>query len=269
MDRHPVVAGQFYTADPGALEREVRGYLDEAEAKSGGPTLLAMAPHAGYVFSGSVAGRTLGAAELAPSILLLGPSHTGRGRSLAVWPEGRWFAPGGGVDVDAELAGALLAADPRLAADEQAHGTEHSLEVLVPFLMQAAPGARVVPMCVSEPGYAVLAEVAANLAGAVEALARPVSVVVSSDMSHYVSRERARELDSLALDAVLALDPEALYRVVRSRGITMCGVLPMVLGLLLAKAMGASKARLAAYATSGDVTGDNSHVVGYAGVLVS
>lgn len=268
MDRGPIVAGQFYTAEPDALAREVRGYMDRADASDGTATLLAMVPHAGYVFSGAVAGRTLGAASLASTVLLLGPNHTGRGSSLAVWPEGRWLTPGGGLPVDAALASDLLAAEPRLEEDREAHLMEHSLEVVLPFL-EAAGVSAMVPVCVSEHRLPVLESVAGHMAEVLARCGKPVSVVVSSDMSHYVSHERARSQDSLALEAALALDPAGLYEVVRRNGISMCGVLPMTLGLFVARALGAASARLAAYATSGEVSGDFARVVGYAGLLVN
>lgn len=266
--RQPVVAGRFYPGDPAALRREVEAYLAEARPEGNAPTILAMSPHAGYVFSGSVAGRTIGAANLADTLILLGPNHTGRGRRLAVWEDGSWSVPGFLVPVDAGLAGAFLAADTRLSADRSAHLDEHSLEVLLPFLCLAQPGCRIVPVTVSESDPQALREVAGVMAGVLRERSEPVSIVVSSDMSHYVPHETAKHRDALALDRVLALDPDGLYHVVREAGITMCGVLPMVLGLHLATALGATEARLAAYATSGDASGDFSQVVGYAGVLV-
>jgi len=266
--RQPVVAGRFYPADADALARETAGYLAQADAPSERSTLLAMAPHAGAVYSGSVAGRTLGAARLAGTLLLLGPNHTGRGARLAVWPDGIWRIPGQDVPVDDALAAALLAAAPQLVPDREAHLGEHSLEVLLPFLRQVRPDCRIVPVAVADPDVTVLAAAAAAMAGVLAGWPQPVSVVVSSDMSHYVSHKTATKLDSLALARALDLDPEGLCRVVREAGISMCGVLPMALGLFLVLALGASSARLAAYATSGEVSGDYDQVVGYAGVLV-
>ncbi|KHK02175.1 AmmeMemoRadiSam system protein B [Desulfovibrio sp. TomC] len=266
--RQPVVAGRFYPGDAAGLARETAGYLALAEAPSKRPTLLAMAPHAGAVYSGPVAGRTLGAANLAETLLLLGPNHTGQGARLAVWPSGAWRIPGHDVPVDDGLAAALLAAAPALVSDRQAHLGEHSLEVLLPFLAQVRPACRIVPVAVAEPDLAVLAQTAAAMAGVLAGWGQSVSVVVSSDMSHYVPHDTAKKLDTLALARILALDPSGLYQVVREVGITMCGVLPMVLGLLTALALGATSARLAAYATSAEASGDYGQVVGYAGVLV-
>ncbi len=268
MTRQPVVAGQFYPGEPQALRREVEALMAEVRSESDAPTLLAMVPHAGYVYSGSVAGKTLALANLADTLILLGPNHTGRGRRLALWPQGAWSVPGWQVPVDDGLAGALLAAEPRLSPDVSAHLGEHSLEVLLPFLCVQNPDCRIVPIAVAEPDQTVLREVAATMAAVVRARPEPVSIVVSSDMSHYIPHETAKRQDALALDKALALDPEGLYETVSHHGITMCGVLPMVLGLHLAKALGAREAVLADYATSGDASGDYRQVVGYAGVLV-
>jgi hypothetical protein len=270
MDRQPVVAGQFYPGSTRALAEEVRGYLAAAPAPADEmPTLLAMVPHAGYVYSGGVAGQTLGQARLAETVLLLGPNHTGQGRSLAVWPAGRWYTPLGPVAVDDDLASRLLSAEPSLVADVAAHLQEHSLEVVLPFLQALNPKTAVVPVAVAERNPQTLLDVAGNLAAVLRNLGRPVSVVVSSDMSHYVSHEQAKERDGLAIAPMLDLDPGRLYEVVRRHGISMCGVLPMTLGLALVRELGAATARLAAYATSGQASGDYRRVVGYAGILVN
>lgn len=269
MDRHPIVAGQFYLGTRGALERAVRDFLAGAGPRAVAPTLLAMAPHAGYAYSGAVAGLTLGRADLADTLVLLGPNHTGRGKPLAIWPQGNWLTPLGPVAVDEPLAQALLDAGAGFQADPTAHLGEHSLEVLLPFLTLARPGCSVVPVAVAEPRLAGLAAAARALAGVVAGLGRPVSLVVSSDMSHYVPAETAKRLDASALEAVTRLDGPGLYEVVRRQGISMCGVLPMALGLMAAVELGATRAEVAAYATSGDVSGDFDQVVGYAGVLVS
>lgn len=269
MDRMPIVAGQFYTSDPKALAAEVGRYLEAGGERRAEPTLLAMAPHAGYVFSGAVAGKTLGLANLAGTVILLGPNHTGMGSRYAVWNMGAWIVPGGAVAVDEELAEALIRNDPRLTPDRTAHQSEHSLEVLLPFLRELNPEVRIVPMSVGGGGPEELQDVGRKMAEVVAKSGKPVSIVVSSDMSHYIPHDEAKARDSLALQAVQALDPAGLYEVVRARNITMCGVLPMVVGLSAAKALGATRAEVVAYATSGEVNRDMGRVVGYAGVLVS
>lgn len=266
-DRLPVVAGQFYPDDPATLAGVVRAALAKAAPRPE-PTLLAMAPHAGYMFSGRLAGATLGAANLASTVLLLGPNHTGLGAPLAVWPQGRWLFPGGHLEVEAELAAALLAAEPLLAADHAAHRREHSLEVLVPFLHAKDPAIRIVPVAVADPRPQVLAGAASRMAEVLRGWKTPVSVVVSSDMNHFADDATTRQVDRLAIERILALDPMGLYGTVRQQGISMCGVLPMTLGLQLALLLGARQAELVGYTTSAEVTGDAERVVGYCGVLV-
>ena len=269
MLRQPVVAGQFYPGSAVALEREVKSHLAKAPPRRNEPTLLAMVPHAGYVYSGPVAGLTLGQANLADVFLMLGPNHTGRGAALAVWNRGRWATPLCDLEIDEPLADALIEAEPRLVPDHAAHDQEHSLEVLVPFLCALKSSVRGVPVAVSEHRLPELTAVARAAGKVLKARPEPVTILVSSDMSHYVSQGRAKELDSLALSAIGELDPVGLYSTVREAGISMCGVLPMTLGLMIALELGATRAEIAAYGTSGDASGDFERVVGYAGVLVS
>ncbi len=269
MHRTPIVADQFYPGSAATLSKQVAGFLAPPAGKTAARAILAMVPHAGYVYSGAVCGKTLGAAVLEKTILLLGPNHTGRGKRLAVWPDGAWSVPGYELAVDAETAEALIEADPRLMADYAAHMGEHSLEVILPFLCAKNPKTRIIPICVSEHDPATLAAVGANVAAALKERPAPVSIVVSSDMSHYISHDAAKKRDAMALERILALDPDGLYQTVRNQGISMCGVLPMTLGLHIALGLGATTAEIIAYATSGETSGDFSQVVGYAGALVS
>lgn len=273
MDRNPIVAGRFYDDNPRRLYDQIGTYLDAAGPMDRERTILAMAPHAGYVYSGRVAGMALGRANLASTIVLLGPNHTGNGLPLAVWPSGKWYIPGGAIPVNESLAAAILQAAPKFAEDSSAHLYEHSLEVMAPFLLELGERRNtsysIVPIAVAEPHFEVLQETGRALGRLLASWEEPVSMVVSSDMSHYVSARRAKELDTLALDAVKALDPRQLFQTVRERNITMCGVLPMSLAMTAALEMGATKADIVEYATSGDVSGDFDQVVGYAGAVVS
>lgn len=269
MDRRPAWAGQFYPADADELRRMVAGFLAAAGPRDTAHTILAMSPHAGYVYSGGVAGCTLGQANLASTVLMLGPKHTPYGAPLALWDSGRWLYPGGEVPVDNVLAEMLRRADPRLTPDTAGHAQEHSLEVMLPFLAAINPEVRVVPLAVGVGGAELLVEIGEHIGRALAAHPEPVSILVSSDMSHQIPDGEARRRDAMALEAALTLDPAALYRTVRDHRITMCGVLPMTIGLAAARVLGATKARVTTYATSGDVTGDRERVVGYAGVIVS
>lgn len=266
MDRTPIVAGQFYPGSRSALQEEVAKYLQGSPSLE--KTLLVMVPHAGYVFSGSTAGKTIARSHLAERIVLIGPNHTGRGRKLAVWNDGKWIFPGSLVPVDSGLAAAILE-QPGFSADYEAHLYEHSLEVVLPFLQAVKKDLSVVPVAVAEPGLENLLAAGKNLALAIQESGQETTLVVSSDMSHFISRHEAEEKDRMAIDRILDLDPEGLYRTVRSNNISMCGMLPMVLGLSCVKELGAQKAALVDYTTSGEVNRDYSQVVGYAGILVS
>ncbi len=267
QDRFPIVAGQFYPDDPATLGGVVQAALAKGTPHPE-PTILAMAPHAGYMFSGRLAGATIGSANLAPTVVLLGPNHTGLGAPLAVWPKGRWLFPGGFLEVDEPLADAFLQAEPSLTADTVAHRREHSLEVLLPFLHGRNPATRIVPIAVADPRPQVLAGAASRMAEVLQRWGAPVSLVVSSDMNHFADDATTRQIDRLAIERILALDPMGLYGTVREHDISMCGVFPMTLGLQLALLLGARQAKLVGYSTSGEVNGDMDRVVGYCGVLV-
>ncbi len=277
--RSPVVAGRFYPGNAKALRDAVAEHLALAAKNSvdlAGRTLLAvMAPHAGYVFSGDVAGMTLGQAALPDRLVVLGPNHTGAGKKFSVWSGGPWLTPLGSVPVDTEAREALLVSGAGFEADTLAHAREHSLEVLMPFLQVHAPGARVTAVTIGGGSPDALRAAGEALAALVRHGAeqgRPLALIVSSDMSHYVPHEKAADQDALALKAVAGLDPEGLYNTVRGHGISMCGVLPMTMALFACRSLGATEGRVIAYATSGQTgraygAGMDS-VVGYAGAVI-
>jgi AmmeMemoRadiSam system protein B len=283
MDREPAVAGRFYPADPEALAREVDGFLGVAggsAAVAGGlarPALGLVAPHAGYVYSGAIAGAVFARVSVPARVLVLGPNHTGLGAPAAVWPGGSWHTPLGTVPVDAELTGALLsgggpgpggsrAADSILEPDTGAHRLEHALEVQVPFLRRARPDVAIAALCLSHLTFPDCQRVARVVASATRAAG--ALLVASSDMSHYLPAEEARVLDARAIERMLALDAEGLFEVVHRERITMCGVIPATVMLLAAVARGARSAELVRYGHSGEVSGDDERVVGYAGIVV-
>ena len=268
-DRQPAVAGQFYTNDAEALRAEVEGYLSQAQPKNAAHTILAMAPHAGYYYSGIIAGITLGQANLAETVLLLGPNHTGLGKPFAVWPNGRWLFPGGALKVDEELAALLCDKEPQFEPDTLAHQREHSLEVMVPFLATLNPDTRIVPVSISHPSLDTLIGVGKTIGRALRAFERPVSILVSSDMSHFVPHDLAKAQDTEALEPALHLDAVRFFETVRGNNISMCGVLPMTLGITAALELGATESEITGYATSGQINGEMRRVVGYAGMLVS
>ena len=268
MDRKPIVAGRFYPEEAEQLARDIAGYMGPARPVSQNPTILAMVPHAGYVYSGGIAGETIARARLASTVIMLGPNHTGSGNPLALWPDGTWLFPGGELTVDEELAERVLDAIPSITRDYEAHLREHSLEVQLPFLHAKDPDTRILPICVAEPSPEILLEIGSALAGIIEQTTYPVSILVSSDMSHYITAAQAEKQDGLAIDQILALSAKQLFNTVRENNVSMCGILPMTMGLQAAQDLGAHSASLVRYATSGEVNHDYEQVVGYAGMIV-
>lgn len=273
MRREPIVAGRFYPADPKALEQVVLQYL--GDHKDSAYFKLAMVPHAGYMFSGSVCGNTLAHLKIPNKVILLGPNHTGKGQPISVWPEGSWAIPGGEVKVDKQLASLIIGGLDGVDANTSAHLSEHSLEVLLPFIKVLNPKAEIVPICVAENRLDVLLDAGKNMAELIrpeeagKKVEEEILLLVSSDMTHYQKAENAKKLDTMALEAIIDFDPEQFYNTIRGHGISMCGVMPMTLAMTAAKALGATKVEVVAYCNSGDVSGDYSKVVGYAGVLIN
>ncbi len=266
MQRKPAVAGQFYPGEARALRPLVEGFMRSSVAPQTAIGILA--PHAGYVYSGAIAGETFARIEIPANVIILGPNHHGIGHPAAVFARGSWLTPLGETAVDEELAAAILQACPQTAADTAAHRMEHSLEVQLPFIQTRAPQARIVPICLAGLPLTDLLAIGEGLGRLLAARPEKVLLVASSDMSHYISGDAAREKDGRALAPFLALDPETLYRTVRDERISMCGMIPAVVMLAAAKALGAARAELVRYGNSGEVTGDQSQVVGYAGAIV-
>lgn len=262
----PAVAGQFYAGDAIKLAAQVANLLD---AKSPKDTVKAiLCPHAGFMYSGAVAGAVYSRIKLPGSIILLGPNHTGLGAKISMASEGQWSIPTGDIQVDSTLAIKIARDNPLVTRDDQAHMFEHSLEVQLPFIAHLAKNARIVPITVMSASFDELRSVGESIARAIMDTSYPVLIVASSDMSHYISANEAKRKDKKAIDMILGLNPEGLYDIVRKENITMCGVLPAVIMLAAALALGAKKAELIRYATSGDVSGDYESVVGYAGITI-
>jgi AmmeMemoRadiSam system protein B len=263
----PAVAGRFYPADPEELSREVARLLGGTEAR---PVRAhgVVAPHAGYVYSGALAGQVYRGVDVPERVVILAPNHTGRGARIAVAASGSFRMPGRDVPVDAELAAALLAEADGAVADWEAHRFEHAVEVHLPFLAARQPALRIVPVVLGGLGEAEVIAFGRALHRAASRAGGDVLVVASSDMSHYLPDAETREIDRVALEPLLALDPARLYRTVVDNDISMCGYLPATAMLAYARDAGATSAQLVGYATSGDAFGDRDRVVGYAGVVV-
>lgn len=273
--RPPVLAGMFYPADPVQLADSVEFWLKAGEetARSGGhekiPASMAVLPHAGHVYCGRVIGETLARIRLPERLIILCPSHTGKGAPLAVWPEGVWGTPLGGVSVDADLARELVATDVGYTEDTTAHANEHSIEVLLPFIQCAAPHARIVPVVVSTrpDGLRAAGQGLAAVLRQASAEGAPAGIIVSSDLHHYGNESVTRVQDEIALNCLLARDPVTLFNTVVDRRISMCGVQPAALALFAGRELGWNLVELVAHTTSAEASGDTSRVVGYAGLF--
>ena len=270
MDREPAVAGRFYPARKERLADEVAGLLAErpggrATPEPPRPVTGVLAPHAGYVYSGKVAGATYARVDVPERAVVMCPNHTGRGAAISVWPDGGWLTPLGRVPLDQPLTSALLASDLAVA-DREAHRFEHALEVQLPFLQLRRPEVAIAALCLGPLSFARCEALGKAMAEAVRR--RPALLVASSDMSHYLPARLAREKDMRALGRLLALDPQGLHEVVRREDISMCGYVPATVMLVAALELGAREAELVRYGNSAEASGDEESVVGYAGAVV-
>jgi AmmeMemoRadiSam system protein B len=265
--RQPAVAGAFYPGDADELRETVHQLLPQAPARA---HVGIVAPHAGYIYSGAIAGKVFAATNIPRRVIVLAPNHTGRGARCSVWSRGAFVLPGDLVPVDEELCHKLIAADvvPRFTHDREAHTREHALEVELPFIRARRHDALITPIILGGLDGDECIALGQALAAVVAELGEAVLVVASSDMSHYLPDEVTRQIDRHAIAPMLACDPRRLYDVVSSEDITMCGILPVTTMLSYARARGASKGELVAYGTSADTSGDRGRVVGYAAVTV-
>jgi MEMO1 family protein len=266
MNRLPAVAGRFYPSDPAELAHELKKYSAAGSEKVS--ALGCVVPHAGYIYSGHVAGAVYSLLEIPARCILIGPRHFPRGESMAILSSGSWDTPLGAAAIDSALAAELVHACQRLREDAVAHEREHSLEVQLPFLQRMRGDFRFVPIVLGIDRYPLLEQLGRAIAKVIQAQREKILVIASSDMNHYESDAVTRVKDERAIERILALDPRGLYDTVRNEGITMCGYAATVVMLVATIEIGAKEAKLIRYATSGDVTGDFESVVGYAGIII-
>jgi AmmeMemoRadiSam system protein B len=265
--REAAVAGQFYPRSKTELLREVEGFL----ARGAGKKIHALgviAPHAGYIYSGAVAGAVYAHVEVPRRVIVLCPNHTGIGEPLAIISAGSFRTPLGEIAIDTAMAEALKQAFPLLREDAASQAREHAVEVQLPFLQAARHDVSFVPITVGTGQFEVLSALGVVLAKVIAECGEAVLIVASSDMNHYEDDAETRVKDALAIEQVLALQPKGLFQTVHGQKISMCGIGPAVTMLTAALRLGATSAELVKYATSGDVSGDREHVVGYAGIAV-
>jgi len=266
MIRNPVVAGQFYPGAASQLRAMIETLVDKTAVKE--EVIGLVSPHAGYIYSGSVAGATISRIIFKDTFIIMGPNHTGLGKPCSIMTEGTWTTPLGEVEIDSELGKKLLSISNYLQEDHVAHLQEHSIEVQIPFLQYFKSDVKIVPIVLAYSTSDTYKEIGRAIAQAVKELNKEAVIIASSDMTHYEPQEAARKKDNQAIEAMLDLDEDELLRRIEDLNISMCGYAPVVSLISAAKELGATGAELVRYQTSGDTSGDYSSVVGYAGILI-
>jgi AmmeMemoRadiSam system protein B len=260
-------AHQWYPGEPEALRRALAEYTRGAPPEE--RVRAVVAPHAGYVYSGPVAGAVYGRVRVPDTAVVLCVNHRGAGARASILTSGQWETPLGAVPLRPEVAAAILERAPFLEEDPAAHADEHSLEMQVPFLRYRNEGVHLVPISLQHLSLRECERLGEALAGAVVEHSGEVLMVASTDMTHFESQEAARRKDGMAIERIVAVDPKGLYETVRGHRISMCGVVPTTVVLFACRRLGVERGTLVRYATSGDVSGDYQSVVGYAAVMLA
>ena len=247
-------------------EAEIRKFLPEVKHKKN--VLAMIAPHAGWLYSGKTAGIVYAAANVSDTYIILCPNHTGLGSEIAVYPSDAWETPLGNLEVDSELADIIINKSEYAEADITAHIMEHSIEVHLPFIKAINPSAKIVPICMMTQDYKKCEDLGKAIFESLKEVNKKVNLVASTDMSHYSNVSIAKICDDMAIEQILKIDPVNLFNTVEEKNISMCGVSPATAALVNAKLAGASDAKLLRYSNSGEISGDFSEVVGYAGIIV-
>ncbi|MCS7373475.1 MAG: AmmeMemoRadiSam system protein B [archaeon GB-1845-036] len=276
--RDPVVAGMFYEYSPDSLKLQIEqcfkhrlgpGFIPEVHGEFKGSLLGVVSPHAGYMYSGPVASwsfKALAENGKPDSFIIIGPNHSGVGAPLSILREGCWRTPLGVASIDSELADEILSHCDLLEVDWTAHLSEHSIEVQLPFLQYLFGNVKFVPISMMLQNFEVSRAIGEGLAETIKN--RRVTIIASTDFSHYVPLKQAVEDDSAIIEKILTLDAKGMFDVFYSRRVSMCGPGVVAAMLVACKMLGASRGVKLKYATSGDVTGDVSSVVGYAAIAI-
>jgi len=263
MIREPVVAGSFYPEKSEKLKEEILSFISKEKEKT--PAIGVVAPHAGYIYSGKTAASVYSRIVSPDTFIILGPNHTGMGKPCAISTFRAFKTPLGDCLIDRELTDNLLNTGV-FEEDHLSHLYEHSIEVQIPFLQVLFPHFKIVPICMMPSDLNFYKEVGDAISSCIKGLS--CTIIASSDMTHYEPEEIAREKDNSAIDAILKLDEDLLIKRIREESISMCGYVPVSVMIKAVKGLGAKEASLIEYTTSGDVSGDKSSVVGYAGIIV-
>jgi len=267
MLRLPAVSGRFYPSNPNELAALIRQYTKPANIAAPARVTACLVPHAGYVYSGHVAGAVFARIAIPKKIVILGVRHYPRGENAAILSSGAWRTPLGDAMIDEPLAKALRTACPLLREDDAAHRDEHSLEVQIPFLQVLRPDFTFVPIALGTVRFEELMTVGEAIGRVLAASSEKILLLTTSDLNHYENDATTRIKDYKAIERILALDARGLYDTCRNEEISMCGLGPVVAMLTALKELGRTQSELIRYSTSGDASGDFSAVVGYAGML--
>lgn len=266
MNRLPIASGRFYPGNKEKLKSMLKALMEDCPQRQ--KALGVISPHAGYIYSGRVMGSVFSRIEVPDTVVILAPNHTGRGAPFSVWPEGIWQTPLGDTSIDEGLVNEILSRCELIEKDTDAHQSEHSAEVILPFLQYINPQVKIVAIVIRSGNFENLSTLGKSIGNVIKRNEPGALIVASSDMTHYESQQSAEEKDKSAIAEIVALKEKRLYDVVREQGISMCGVNPVVSMMVCSKERDATKAELIKYETSGEVSGDYKQVVGYAGIIV-
>jgi MEMO1 family protein len=281
--RKSIVAGSFYDADKESLSQQISNcFLHEI-----GPQRLpehrdnvknerkisgVISPHAGFIFSGPIAAHhflRLSYEKTPQTIIIIGPNHRGLGNEIAIMSAGYWETPLGNIEIDEQLAKDIMNYDDRdlIVEDLQAHTFEHSIEVQLPFLQFIYPNNqfKIIPICISNQQLVNMKYLADTIFIATKE--KSCLLIASSDFTHYESQESAKRKDTEAIDKIISMDSKLFYDTISRKEASICGPGPIAIVIEVCKKLGIKKGKLLKYATSGDVSGMNDQVVGYASII--
>ena len=266
MIREAIAEGQFYPNRGKALNGLIESFKPEKPVKISAKGIIL--PHAGFIYSGRVAVTTVSKVLPKKRLIILGPNHTGNGAQFGLWKQGAWKIAGKKIGIDEEMAAAILSKGKSISADTAAHAMEHSIEVELPILDYFFNSFKFVPIACQRATLAAYREAAEQIFEAVKGLKEDILLVASTDLTHYEPEAAARKKDRRAIEAIINLDEEELLKRIYEENITLCGEAPLAILILCLKKLGAGKSQVALYQTSGEVSGDESSVVGYVGIIV-
>ena len=261
--RKAAVAGSFYPGSKEEISKEITAYLGKEDGNR--EVIACISPHAGWFYSGHVAGALFGSIKVPDSVILLGPNHRGIGESVAIDSADSWEFPFGEVPLDQTLANKIVSDSDKAKLDSVAHLMEHSLEVIVPFLYFKNRNIKITPVSLGTHSPEILKTLGKSIGK--RAIDSGSLIVSSSDLSHFLPDDEARETDKQTIEAIKSFNPETILRLAISEN-ALCGGAPVSTLMWAAGEMGATKAELVKYATSGDIAGSRERVVGYASFIV-